>query len=156
MAKLSPPREGPASERRANKLKELKDFCMKVEATIWSWPCYTALETTNGQMDGFFSQLSYKCHQNRVASVGDWLKICPWVASRVGCGGVQGGNYTLNASFSHFILSRSIGSGGDGPAHRMWNSESRTDGLLGKAAHASERSGRAHRHPLSSTRLSGM
>jgi len=30
-----------------------------------------ALEETQGQMDGFFSQLSYKCHQNRVASVGD-------------------------------------------------------------------------------------
>jgi len=30
-----------------------------------------ALETTQGQMDGFFSQLPYKCHQNRVASVGD-------------------------------------------------------------------------------------
>ena len=31
----------------------------------------TALEATQGQMDGFFSQLPYKCHQNRVASVGD-------------------------------------------------------------------------------------
>ena len=28
-------------------------------------------ETTQGQMDGFFSQHPYKCHQNRVASVGD-------------------------------------------------------------------------------------
>jgi len=35
------------------------------------------------QIDGFFIQLPYKCHQNRVASVGDWLKICPWVAYRV-------------------------------------------------------------------------
>ena len=29
------------------------------------------LEATQGQIDGFFSQLPYKCHQNRVASVGD-------------------------------------------------------------------------------------
>ena len=28
-------------------------------------------EATQGQNDGFFSQLPYKCHQNRVASVGD-------------------------------------------------------------------------------------
>ena len=31
---------------------------------------YSALEATQGQVDGFFSQLPYKCHQNRVASVG--------------------------------------------------------------------------------------
>ena len=31
----------------------------------------TALEATQGQIDCFFSQLPYKCHQNRVASVGD-------------------------------------------------------------------------------------
>ena len=31
----------------------------------------------------FFSQLPYKCHQNRVASVGDLLKICPQLDSRV-------------------------------------------------------------------------
>ena len=31
----------------------------------------TTLETTQGQIDGFFSQLPHKCHQNRVASVGD-------------------------------------------------------------------------------------
>ena len=29
------------------------------------------LEATQGQFEGFFSQLPYKCHQNRVASVGD-------------------------------------------------------------------------------------
>ena len=29
------------------------------------------LEATQGPNDGFFSQLPYKCHQNRVASVGD-------------------------------------------------------------------------------------
>jgi len=42
-----------------------------------------ALEATQEQLHGVFSQLPYKCHQNRVASVGDLLKICPWVASRV-------------------------------------------------------------------------
>ena len=30
-----------------------------------------ALEATQGQIDGFFNQLPYKCHQNRVAPVGD-------------------------------------------------------------------------------------
>jgi len=33
--------------------------------------CGTTLEATQRQMDGFFSQLPYKCHHNRVASVGD-------------------------------------------------------------------------------------
>jgi len=42
-----------------------------------------ALEATQGHMDGFFSQLPYKCHLKEVASVGDRLKICPWVTSRV-------------------------------------------------------------------------
>ena len=31
----------------------------------------TALEATQGQMDGFFSQLPYKCHLEEVASGGD-------------------------------------------------------------------------------------
>ena len=31
----------------------------------------TTLEATQGHIDGFFSQLPYKCHQNRVASLGD-------------------------------------------------------------------------------------
>ena len=31
----------------------------------------SALKATQGQIDGFLSQLPYKCHQNRVASVGD-------------------------------------------------------------------------------------
>jgi hypothetical protein len=29
------------------------------------------LEATQGQMDGFFSQLPYECHLEEVASVGD-------------------------------------------------------------------------------------
>ena len=31
----------------------------------------STLETTQGQIDGFFSQLPYKCHLKEVASVGD-------------------------------------------------------------------------------------
>jgi len=31
----------------------------------------STLESTQVQIDGFFGQLPYKCHQNRVASVGD-------------------------------------------------------------------------------------
>ena len=31
----------------------------------------TALEATQGQFDGFFCPLPYKCYQNRVAYVGD-------------------------------------------------------------------------------------
>ena len=44
---------------------------------------HTTLEATQGQIDGFFSQLPYGRHQDRVASVGDGLKMCPWVTSRV-------------------------------------------------------------------------
>ena len=44
----------------------------------------TALEATHGQMDSFSSQLLFECNFPEVASVGDRLKICPWVASRVG------------------------------------------------------------------------
>ena len=43
----------------------------------------SAPKVTQGQIDGFFRQLPYERHQNRVASVGDGLQICPWVASRV-------------------------------------------------------------------------
>ena len=32
---------------------------------------FTALEATQGQMDGFFSQLPYKCNLEKVASMGD-------------------------------------------------------------------------------------
>jgi len=34
-----------------------------------------ALEATQGQMDGFFSQLPYKCHLEEVASAGDDLRF---------------------------------------------------------------------------------
>ena len=43
----------------------------------------STLETTQGQKDGFFSKILFKCTLPEVASVGDQLKICPWVASRV-------------------------------------------------------------------------
>ena len=44
------------------------------------------LATTQGQIDGFFIHLLFKCYLLEVASVGDWHKICPWVASRVTSG----------------------------------------------------------------------
>ena len=50
----------------------------------------TTLETTQGQMIGFFSQLLFKCYLEEVASVGDWRKICPRLDSRVENGLVQG------------------------------------------------------------------
>jgi len=39
----------------------------------WTGPTVreAALEATQGQMDGFFSQLPYKCYLEEVASVGD-------------------------------------------------------------------------------------
>ena len=45
---------------------------------------YPALEATQGQMDGFISQIPYKCHLEEVASVGDCLKIRPQLDSRKG------------------------------------------------------------------------
>jgi len=42
-----------------------------------------ALEASQGQHDSFFRQLSYKCYLEEEVSVGNWLKICPWVASKV-------------------------------------------------------------------------
>ena len=33
--------------------------------------CLATLETTQGQIDGFFSQLPYKCHLEEVTSVGN-------------------------------------------------------------------------------------
>jgi len=38
-------------------------------------------EATQGQMDGFFSQLTYECHLEEVASVGHRLYICPQLNS---------------------------------------------------------------------------
>ena len=43
----------------------------------------SAMEATQGQKDGSFSPLPYKCHLEEVASVGDYLKICPQFDSRV-------------------------------------------------------------------------
>ena len=43
----------------------------------------TALEATQGRMDGFFRQLPYKCYLEDVASVGDRLEFCPELDSRV-------------------------------------------------------------------------
>ena len=48
--------------------------------------CIAPLEATQGQHGSFLSQLPYKCSLEEEATVGDWLKICPWVASCVGEG----------------------------------------------------------------------
>ena len=40
-------------------------------ARVVSSPLQTALETTQGQIDGFSSQLPFKCYLPEVASVGD-------------------------------------------------------------------------------------
>ena len=42
-----------------------------------------ALEATQGQINGFFSHLPYKCYLEEMASMGDWFKICPQLESRV-------------------------------------------------------------------------
>ena len=42
----------------------------------------TTLEATQRQIDDFFSQLPYKCHQNRVASGGDSLGFAPGLPQR--------------------------------------------------------------------------
>ena len=41
----------------------------------------STLETTQGQIDGFFSQLPHTDHLEEVASVGYWIKICPQLDS---------------------------------------------------------------------------
>ena len=43
----------------------------KLLTTLEAEPALPTLETTPRQIDGFFCQLPYKCHQNRVAFVGD-------------------------------------------------------------------------------------
>ena len=44
----------------------------------------STLETTEGQKDDFFSLLPYTCHILNATYMGDWLKVCPSVASRLG------------------------------------------------------------------------
>ena len=44
---------------------------------------HAVLEETQGQIDGFLSQLPIKCYLSEVKSVGDCLKIGLWVASRI-------------------------------------------------------------------------
>ena len=48
--------------------------------TLHLAPCLPTQETTQRQIDGFFSQLSFQCYLPEVASVGDGLGICSWVA----------------------------------------------------------------------------
>ena len=56
-------------------------FINKVHAPPF-WP-YSPLETTQGQIEGCFSQLLFKSYLPKVEYVGSWLQICPLVASRV-------------------------------------------------------------------------
>ena len=49
---------------------------------LLSWS-HSTLEATQGQIDGFLSQLPFRYCLSEVASVGDWLKICSWAESRV-------------------------------------------------------------------------
>ena len=46
------------------------------------FPHLPTLEITQGQIDGFFSQLPYKSHLEEVVSAGDWHKNCPQPDSR--------------------------------------------------------------------------
>ena len=48
------------------------------------WSCVRIRLGRNPGANGcFFCQLPFKCYLTEVASLGDWLEICPWVASRV-------------------------------------------------------------------------
>ena len=65
----------------------------RVKARFWFWrsvkspehhsSCPSVMQVTQWQMDGFFGQFPYKCHLEEVASVGDGLKICPELDSRM-------------------------------------------------------------------------
>jgi hypothetical protein len=50
-------------------------WMVRLVTVVWppstEFGTHTALEATLGQMDGFFSQLPYKCLLEEVASVGD-------------------------------------------------------------------------------------
>jgi hypothetical protein len=60
----------------------LKHFNLKDKTNLGPLQSST-LETTQGQIDGFFSQIPFKFYLPEVASVEDGLEIFPWVASRV-------------------------------------------------------------------------
>jgi len=47
------------------------ECCPHTVCTAPTWARCPTLEATQGQIDGFFSQLPCKYHQNRVAYVGD-------------------------------------------------------------------------------------
>ena len=64
----------------------------------------TALEATWGQIDGFLSQHPYKCHLEEVASVGEWLKICPQLDSRVEGAGLELAGSQLLPQRPHLLV----------------------------------------------------
>jgi len=74
----------------------------------------TTLEATQGQFDGFFCQLPYKCHHNRLASVGDGLKIFPWVASRADRDGWGGPGVTPQRKYARDRLEYTAAAGPPG------------------------------------------
>ena len=63
--------DGPASEQVAAGLKEKAHEWVRAPALFCCIFVSAALEATKRQMDGFFSQLPYKCYLDEVASVGD-------------------------------------------------------------------------------------
>ena len=55
-----------------------EQYCVDIQVRPFT------METTWGQIHNFCSQLPFKCYLPEIASVGDLLEICPWVASRAG------------------------------------------------------------------------
>ena len=52
-------------------MESTESYWKDPEDTVQAVNVCLALDATQGQIRGFLSQLSYKCHQNRVAFVGD-------------------------------------------------------------------------------------
>ena len=65
---------GSLRQRLPLELGPLGNFSDQVWSPVYHWELDwnpdTALEATHGQNDSFFSQLSYKCYLEEVASVG--------------------------------------------------------------------------------------
>jgi len=69
---------------------------------------HTTLETTQGRIDGLLGQHPFKCYLQEVATVGDCLAICRWVASRVGWSAQESG-VARNVSLSSEGSSHTVG-----------------------------------------------
>ena len=76
-SKQEPPRDSAllriqemaCSRKQGSSLDSTLDF--SIVSALLRDTCLATLEATQGQIDGFFSQLPHKCHQNRVACVAD-------------------------------------------------------------------------------------